>query len=226
MKRTIKKTIATVFMLISFEIFGELLVNDGETFTYVTTLNKTTEQNSCTYRNTNNGYTYIYTSANESWQVKTYRSGRPQTVKHNIRGNELSFVYNANSVSISGIWAGDAINNEKRYDRLVTSENALLLRTHDFTKNPEMVFEMQQPDYYPLLETMTMQYIYEGTETVTVPAGTFECKKIRFTLTGIKKMFFSAYYYITDDARQIIVKTENMPRNGKSELVKIVSAGE
>jgi len=60
-----------------------------------------------------------------------------------------------------------------------------------------------------------------GTTKVSVKAGTFNCKKILFSLTGYKGFFYKAYYYVTDDADRYIVKIENIPVNGSSELIAI-----
>ncbi|MBN2434460.1 MAG: hypothetical protein JXK07_04250 [Spirochaetes bacterium] len=225
--KTITKTAAVVLsFLVVTALNAEPKIKDGEVFTYINTVNGVESRGVCTYHNHANGYSYKYVSDRETWTASTDKKGNPSSVTHETQGNRIYFDYNGKSVTMHGMWNGAAVNKSKQFEIRVTSENALLLRTNDFTRNPEITFEMQQPSDYPYLNTIKMKYSFEGIEEITVQAGTFKCKKIKFSPVGFKAFFFSAYYYITDDDRQIIVKSENMPVNGQSELVKITTSQE
>lgn len=58
-------------------------------------------------------------------------------------------------------------------------------------------------------------------EIVKVPAGTFKCKKILFSLADWRGNFYKSYHYITNDVHHYLIKMVNMPTGAKTELISI-----
>ena len=209
-------------VLAAVPAFSQFTVKDGESFVYRTALKEgAVVEAKCTYSTVPNGYSYKYSCPSEQWDVVTDKSAKPVKISHTLEGNEMNFTYSGNTVSLQGMWNGTAVDAAESFNGFVTGENALLLRAHDFDAEKSFSFYLLQPDRYPEIKAFKMMFKWEGSEEVTVPAGTFKCRKIKFTLSGAGSLMFSAYYYITDDDRRIIVKSENMPVGGKSELISI-----
>jgi len=203
-------------------LFAELSIKNGESFRYTETeKNGSAVHTSCTYTGDDATFAYTYRSPSNVWAVLTDKSGRPLTISHTLAGNELNFVYKGTSVKMTGLWNGTRVDEQKDFPGMVTGENALLLRAHDFDAQKSFSFFLVQPDKYPKLAAFKMTFTWVGSESVTVPAGNFSCRKIRFTLAGAGSVLYNAWYYITDDNRRIIVKSENMPVNGSCVLEKI-----
>jgi len=138
--------------------------------------------------------------------------------------NDISFNIDKNGqVCLKGVWNGVQCNTTKKFPNDVVIENSMLVRKIDFSSNEKVVFDLIKMDKMPDLKSHEMFFQVIGDETVKVPAGTFKCKKILFSLTGIKGMFFKAYYYISNDKNRYIVKIDNLPVGGCTELFEYKS---
>ncbi|MBN1648301.1 MAG: DUF3108 domain-containing protein [Spirochaetales bacterium] len=165
-----------------------------------------------------------YTNADEvsAWEVHTDLHGVPSLIKYSEKGNSLVLIFDGTGkVRVKGNWKGKEIDLAKTFSPTVTLENAAVARSLDFTSNTKYVFDLLQTDKLPQLVPYRMYFRVVGEEIVTVPAGTFRCKKIQFSLKDWRTLFYKAYYYISDDEKRIIVKIDNVPKGGSSELTAI-----
>lgn len=214
--------LVTVFVLLVSPLYARFTIRNGESFHYrETAADKTAKETVCTYSVDGDKFSYEYRSPGNEWSVVTDSAARPISIRHRIEGNEFDFSFEGSSVHMRGMWNGAPVEQRVDFNTFVTGENALLLRCHDFDREKSFSFMLLQPDKYPELKAFKMSYTFVGTERVQVPAGSFNCRKIQFSLAGAGAVMFRAYYYITDDDRRIIVKSENMPLKGESVLLKI-----
>ena len=124
-------------------------------------------------------------------------------------------------VILTGYWNGKKIEQKNEFMKNVTLENALVVRTLELDNFDEYIFDLLQTSKFPSLESYKMYFKVLGEETVGVKAGTFNCKKILFSIKGWKGIFYKAYYFVSNDEHRYLVKIENMPRGGSTELVSI-----
>ncbi|UCD72300.1 MAG: hypothetical protein JSW70_04710 [Syntrophobacterales bacterium] len=193
---------------------------------------ETTEYHTCVVNNT--PY-YSYTSignftepdmykpgGEHRWEVTTYTNGMPSTIAFQIDKNTVKWEFNGKgTVDMRANWEGRTFKRSRTFKPNVTVENTLFLRTLNFSQKEKYVFDLLQIREMPDLEAYEMFFKALGEEKVTVKAGTFTCKKILFSLTGFKGLFYKAYYYVTHDEHRYIIKIDNIPRGGTSELVRI-----
>jgi hypothetical protein len=116
-------------------------------------------------------------------------------------------------------WKGKTFSQTGQFQHEVSTEPYLLLRTMALGTGTRRDFDSIAYRELPALVTYPMFFEVLGDETVTVPAGTFHCNKVLFTVNDWRRLFFSAVYYITDDEKRWIVKVELHPFSGGMELV-------
>ena len=124
-------------------------------------------------------------------------------------------------VKLDGIWNDEEIQKSGKFSKNVSSEIGLVLRTLNLNSRRKYVIDIIQKDIFPELTAYKMYFEVVGEEEVKVPAGTFYCKKVLFTLSGWQGLFYKCYNYITNDERRIIVRMDNMPRGGQTYLIAI-----
>lgn len=221
-KKTGMRVVLVCMAVLCLPLQARPRISGGEIFYYTETMgDKRVRESNCFYSVNESGYEYFYQAPGEQWLVRTDTRARPLGITHRIEGNELVFDYSDTSVRMKGMWKGTSVADTQSYPSFVTGENALLLRTHDFDAEKSFSFLLMQPDGYPKQKVLRMKFTWVGNETVTVPAGTFDCRKICFSMDGAASLLFRAHYYISNDERQIIVKSDNMPLKGSTQLVKI-----
>ena len=165
---------------------------------------------------------YIHSDSRSEWRVYSDEKGFPTEISYSASDNALFFEFDGSgNVRMHGVWDEKTVDITKKFKNNVTLENAAVVRTLDFDSGDKYVFDLLQTDKLPRLIAYRMYFKVLGTETVTVKAGTFRCRKILFTLTDWRTLFYKAYYYITDDDKRCIVKIDNVPEGGSSELISI-----
>lgn len=165
----------------------------------------------------------IYKSGGKhKWEVTTDIQGMPIKISFQAGKNTVEMEFDGDgTVHMKANWNEKILKDSEKFKSNVTSENSLLVRTLDFSHHGKYVFDLLQLKEMPYLEAYEMFFEVLGDETVTVKAGTFKCKRILFSLTGFKGFFYKAYYYVTNDECRYIVKIDNMPMEGSSELIRI-----
>jgi hypothetical protein len=219
---------AVIFSAFSDE--NSLLIIDGEKLVM-----EITDKNGETYYGTTTYYiestagettfNYFYEGRDESWSVWTDSNGMPFKIIFENENGILTLLFDhEGEVTLQGTWKNREIEKEKLFqpdNTFVTLENTLVLRTLDLESDEKYEFDLLQNDKLPRLDAYRMYFQVVGEETVTVQAGTFYCKKVLFSLSDWRGLFWQACYYITDDCHRYIVKIMNIPDGGESELIKI-----
>ena len=217
---------------VSFIYAENLNVYNGEKFIYEVTNSEDEVFNTTTtyfVKQENGEKLYSYTNKDkyETWNVTTDVQGVPKNITYQAYGNTLTLDFEGTGdVTMQGYYGGEQIDKTGNFAANVSLENALILRTMDLDKGNKYVFDLLQTDKFPELKAYKMYFKVLGTETVQVEAGEFECKKVLFSLTGFRGLFYKAYYYVTDDENKYLVKMENMPKGGSSELISVQTESE
>jgi len=200
-----------------------LAIVDGERFVYEIILPDGEKvQSECRYwRKESQGrvlFGYTYNDPVGKWDVLTNAQGYPVEVSHEFYGNPIKFTFGKNKVHMSGFWNGENISEEREFKGLITPEIAMILRNLDLGSKDRFVLQVIQKDEYPELVTYTMYFQVKEDTTITVKAGTFNCKRVVFSLTDWRGLFYKSNQYITNDEYRRIIKMENFPRGGETEL--------
>lgn len=219
--------------IVVYSLFSkELIIIDGETMVHRITNNSagSNYKTVTTYlvSELNGEVVYSYHNQDEfySWDVCTDRNALPRSIVFSTNGNEMELFFDNGRVHLTGTWEGEIINESVDFNDTVTLENDLVARTLDLNSMKKHVFSLLQTNNFPQLKSFQMYFKVLGEETVNVPAGTFNCKKVCFSFDGVSGLFYKAYYYISDDEHHYIVKIENMPMKCTTELEKILTLHE
>ena len=167
-------------------------------------------------------YSYKHVDGNSTWEVATDENAIPSRVVFTMKGNKMTLDFNGEGgVTMSGYWNGKKIQKKGSFESNVTLENALVVRTLNLDRKDPYYFDLLQTSEFPELEAYSMYFEVQGEETITVGAGTFACKKILFSVSGWRGLFYKAYYYISNDTHRYLIKIENLPMGGETELARI-----
>lgn len=225
--KVLLKTIILI-CIFSFPLFSQdLIIENGETMIYkIQNKDGSTYTSKTTYfvSELNNETIYSYRNQDdlEIWDVTTDINAFPKEINFATRGNQIKLVFNdTGEVKMSGVWNGEIVEQTGQFDKNITLENAMVVRTLDLDSRKRYVFDLLQTDKFPELKSFKMYFKVIGDESVAVNAGTFDCKKVLFTIKGLGRLFYKAEYYISNDKHRYIVKIENMPMNCDTELEQI-----
>jgi|GEM_PF-1922439 len=227
MRKIIFILLFSMFFSININTFADQKINDGEKFIYKITGKdgKSFTGKSAYHVSCSNGkiiYSYLYISDIEKFDVKTDENGKPIEIIYEAKGNIIKLIFNGlGKTNMKGYWHGNKLDKEGYFLKNVTLENALVIRTMDLNSKEKYVFDLLQIGEFPKLIAYRMYFQVIGEETITVKAGSFRCKKVIFSLCDWRGFFYKAYYYISDDQNKYIVKIDNVPMGGTSELIKV-----
>jgi hypothetical protein len=165
---------------------------------------------------------YLFVNKYSSWYVWTDSNAIPFKIIYENEDGKITLLFNhKGEVAMQGIWKNREIEKTGYFLPNVTLENALVVRTLNLESNEKYEFDLLQYDKLPQLDAYRMYFQVIGEETVTVKAGTFYCKKVLFSLSDWRGIFWQAYYYVSNDSHRYIVKTQNVPDGGAMELIRI-----
>ncbi len=224
-----KITLSIIILLSTIQLPAQQsVIENNESFIYKIDNDGNSYTATCTYTIKEfsgiKRYYYDYSDKYCAWEVTTDFNGLPQNIVFRKDKNRVTLKFNkTGAVKMTGLWDGKNLMETGKFSANVTLENALVLRTMDLRKGKKHVFDLLQTEKFPDLEAYEMCFEVIGIETVTVPAGTFQCKKVLFTVNDLRSAFFKAWYYVTDDNHRYIIKMENMPRGGSTVLTQIIA---
>lgn len=219
--------IAVCFPLGNVAMADELQIVDGETLTFEITPEEGEPYltTSTYYVKEENGevlYSYTNVDKNASWDVTTDTQALPRKIVFAKKDNKVELNFDQQGkVEMVGEWNGKKVHETATFRENVTLENMLIIRTFDLQSTEKYEFDLLRSGKIPDLKHYPMTLEVVGEEEVTVPAGTFQCKKVLFTLADWRSSFYKGYYYVTDDEHRYVVKMENLPQNGSTVLQKI-----
>jgi hypothetical protein len=223
-----------IFCILLFSAIPSLLSaeNNLQIINGETLIMQIREKNGETYLGTNTysiqnadgktTYYYLYTDKYDSWYVWTDGNAIPFKIIYENKDGKITLLFNhKGKVIMQGSWKNRTIEKTKYFLPNVTLENALVIRSLNLESNEKYEFDLLQYDKLPELEAYRMYFQVVGEETVTVKAGRFYCKKVLFSLSDWRGIFWQSYYYVSDDSNRYIVKTLNVPDGGAMELIRI-----
>lgn len=209
----------------------ELFIESGEKLIYkIKVKGKEDYQHTVTYFSQKEVgqlfYSYKSVDIHSRWEVKTDNRAYPLKIDLFAKGNEVHLSFDGRGkVNMQGYLNGKKIDTRAQFKPNVSLENALIVRSLDLNSPEKYSFDLLQFDKFPKLEAFPMFFQVEDDVVVSVEAGTFKCKKVLFSLNDWRSLFYKAYYYISYDEHHYIVKIENVPKDGSTELIKIVRPG-
>ena len=154
-------------------------------------------------------------------RVTADEKGIPFETSYAVSANAVRTLFNQGEVNLVANWKGKSFTHRRQFSAEVSTEPFLMLRTMDLATANRRVFDFVSYRDFPGFSSYPMVFEVLNRETVTVPAGTFICKKAVFTANDWRSIFFKAYYDITDDDRRWIVKIEFRPFGGGMELLGV-----
>ncbi|MBN2040441.1 MAG: hypothetical protein JW864_10385 [Spirochaetes bacterium] len=229
----IKYSVFLILLMAEFDLFSapETIISNNEVLVYKVHPEKGDPYTSKTVYNfeKKNGvlfYSYIHYDKDHTFKVITDKDAIPRKIIRTNAESSASFTFTGEGSVILVLENNNGITEKNgTFSENVSAENALIARTLDLSSEEKYEFDLIQCDKLPELAAYRMYFQVEGETTVAVKAGNFKCRKVLFSLSGWKGMFYKAYYYISNDEHHYIVKIENMPEGGCSELVKINNSG-
>lgn len=156
------------------------------------------------------------------WDVLSTSDGHPRLIEYKVGKNNIRMTFSKDGhFELKGVWDGKKCFKQKNFENKIYVELSTLIRTFNLKHTKPLTFELVQLPRLPNIETHHLYIQAIENTKVKVPAGSFFCKKILLSASGYKGYFFKAYFYVSNDARQVVVKIENLPIGGVTELIKI-----
>jgi len=156
------------------------------------------------------------------WNIVSTSDFKPLTIDYYAGPNKMLMTFTKEGhFTMNGIWDGKKLQKNKIFHSQAYVEITGLVRTMDLNKKFPAAFDLIRITQFPGLKRHCLKFKTLEDVVVDVPAGRFNCKKLLLTPTGYKKFFYKAYFYVTTDKRQLVVKVENVPIGGMSELIEV-----
>jgi len=156
------------------------------------------------------------------WDVVSTTDGQPRLIDYHAGPNKMQMSFEKNgNFEMKGFWDGQKCHKKMNFDNQVYVEITGLIRTMDLNRKTPIKFDFVRITKFPMLEThyLFVQILHDV--VIDVPAGRFNCKKIMLSASGYKGYFFKAYFYVTTDKRQLIVRVDNIPIGGMTQLIEV-----
>jgi len=154
------------------------------------------------------------------WDVLSTSDGQPRLIEYKVGRNYVRMTFSKEGhFELKGFWDGKKCFKQKSFENKVYVELSSLMRTIDLNQKEPLLFELIKLTRFPKIETHHLFIKVMEDVEVKVPAGLFSCKKIMLSVSGYKGYFFKAYFFVSNDDRQIVVKIENLPIGGVTTLI-------
>jgi hypothetical protein len=156
------------------------------------------------------------------WDVVSTRDGQPRLIDYQAGPNSMHMTFEKNGLfEMKGFWDGIQCHKKRDFDNPVYVEIMGLVRTMDLKQKAPIRFDFIRITQFPMVKVhyLYLQMLHDV--MIDVPAGRFNCKKIMLSVSGYKGFFFKAYFYVTTDKRQLIVRVENIPIGGMTQLIEV-----
>jgi hypothetical protein len=177
------------------------------------------EQNGTMYWN------YRHIRGDVCWNVTTDRMARPILVSYSDGQDFMHVRFEGNgTVRMQGGWDGRPIEKEARFEEGLTAECCMPARMLCREQMDSYTFQLLRSEKFPELKTYQMRLSIVGSEVVQVPAGSFDCHKVRLVpVNPLLQPFYEGYLFITRQPPHYIVRMENVPKGFEYALKSIHS---
>jgi hypothetical protein len=156
------------------------------------------------------------------WDVVSTSDGQPRLIHYQAGPNNMHMTFEKNGLfAMNGFWDGKKCFKKTNFDSQVYVEITGLVRTMDLSQKTPIKFDLVRITKFPILESQDLYFQILHDIVIDVPAGQFNCKKIMLSAAGYKGFFFKAYFYVTTDEHQLIVRVDNIPIGGMTQLIEV-----
>jgi hypothetical protein len=156
------------------------------------------------------------------WDVVSTHDGQPLLINYHVGPNNMHMTFDKNGLfEMKGVWDGKKCHQKINFDNQVYVEITGLVRTMDLNRSTPIMFDLVRMTEFPMVKSHDLFFQILNEVVIDVPAGRFNCKKIMLSATGYKGYFFKAYFYVTNDQKQVIVRVDNIPIGGMTQLIEV-----
>jgi hypothetical protein len=156
------------------------------------------------------------------WDVVSTSDGKPRLINYHAGPNSMQMTFEKNGFfEMKGFWDGKKCFQRKSFDNQVYVEITGLVRKMDLNRKTPIPFDLIRITRFPVLKSHDLFFQILHDIVIDVPAGRFNCKKVMLTASGYKGFFFKAFFYVTTDKHQIIVRVDNVPIGGMTQLIEV-----
>lgn len=157
---------------------------------------------------------YRHNRGEVCWNVTTDRMAKPLVVSYS---DGLDFMHldfrSREGMTIRGTWDGQAIERTASLPENLTAEICMPARMVCREDKETYTFKLLRSESFPELKTYEMRLKIVGTEVVRVPAGTFQCTKVKLSpVSPMLQPFYQGTLYISRDEYRYIVRMDNVPK--------------
>ncbi len=159
----------------------------------------------------------------KSWALATDGQGNPFRMVYTENGNALRLKVSGNgTVRLTGFWKGERIEETKTFPPPLSLETCLVLQHLEGRRGEVLEFELIRTEELPTFTSRRMRFEVQSFEKIKVPAGEFDCMVLHLTTANpVLRPFYSGKMYVTNDERRMLVKSENIPKDAKLELLRM-----
>jgi hypothetical protein len=167
---------------------------------------------------------YRHVWPEKSWALATDGQGNPFCMVHTERDNAVRFSISGNgTVRLTGVWDGERLDETKTFPPPLSLETCLVLQHMQGRHGEVLEFELIRTEKLPSFTSRRMRFEVLGFDKIRVPAGEFDCMILHFTTANpVLRPFYSGRLYVTNDERRILVRSENVPKDAKLELLQLI----
>jgi hypothetical protein len=156
------------------------------------------------------------------WDVVCTHDGQPRLINYHVGPNNMTMTFDKNGLfEMKGVWNGKKCHQKINFENQVYVEITGLVRTMDLNRTTPITFDLVRITEFPMVKSHDLFFQILNDVVIDVPAGRFKCKKIMLSATGYKGYFFKAYFYVTNDENQFIVRVDNIPIGGMTQLIEV-----
>jgi hypothetical protein len=156
------------------------------------------------------------------WDVVSTYDGQPRLINYHVGPNNMQMIFDKNGLfEMKGVWDGKNCHQKMNFDNQVYVEINSLVRTMNLNSKTPITFDLVRITAFPMVKSHDLFFQILHDIVIDVPAGRFNCKKVMLSATGYKGYFFKAFFYVTNDENQFIVRVDNIPIGGMTQLIEV-----
>jgi len=167
---------------------------------------------------------YRHAWPKKAWSLATDGKGNPLRMVYTEKDNAVRFRVSGNgTLRLTGIWNGERLDKTRTFPPPLSLETCLVLQHLQGRHDEVLEFELIRTEKLPSFTSRRMRFEVDGFDTISVPAGEFDCMVLYFTTANpVLRPFYSGRLYVTNDERRMLVRSENVPKDANLELVQLI----
>lgn len=167
---------------------------------------------------------YRHAWPEKAWALATDGQGNPLRMVYTEKDNAVRYTVSGNgTLRLTGIWNGQRLDETKRFPPPLSLETFLVLQHMQGRQGEVFEFEFLRTEKLPSFTSRRMRFEVDGFEKIRVPAGEFDCMVLHFTTANpVLRPFYSGKLYVTNDERRMLIRSENLPKDARLELLQLI----